>query len=117
MGLFGFSGYCASKHALVGLAETLRSELRVYGLRVSCFCPPAVNTPGYGREKAITPKEVLTTEEKGAVLEADDVAETLLDALPRNPFLVIPGFRMRFIADAHRFVPAIVRWGARRPAP
>jgi 3-dehydrosphinganine reductase len=117
MGLFGFSGYCASKFALVGLAETLRSEFRVYGLRVSCFCPPAVQTPGYEREKAVTPEEVLVTEEKGSVLKADDVARTLLDALPRNPFLVIPGFRMSFIADAHRFVPAIVRWGARRPAP
>lgn len=117
MGLFGFSGYCASKFALVGLAETLRSELRVYGLRVSCFCPPAVNTPGYEREKAVTPKEVLATEEKGAVLEADDVARTLLDALPRNPFLVIPGFRMNFIAWVHRLAPAIVRLGARRPAP
>jgi 3-dehydrosphinganine reductase len=117
MGLFGFSGYCASKYALVGLAETLRSEFRVYGLRVSCFCPPAVQTPGYEREKAVTPEEVLATEEKGSVLKADNVARTLLDALPRNPFLVIPGFRMSFIADAHRFVPSIVRWGARRPAP
>lgn len=115
MGLFGFSGYCASKFALVGLAETLRSELRVHGLHVSCLCPPAVNTPGYEREKLVTPEEVLETEEKGSVLEADDVARTLLDALPRDPFLVIPGFRMKFIADAHRFVPAIVRWGARRP--
>lgn len=116
MGLFGFSGYCASKFALVGLAEALRSEFRVYGVRVSCFCPPAVQTAGFEREKALTPAEVLAAEEKGAVLEADDVARTLLDALPRNPFLVIPGFRMKFIAWAHRVAPALVRLGARRPA-
>jgi 3-dehydrosphinganine reductase len=117
MGLFGFSGYCASKHALVGLAETLRSELRVYGVRVSCFCPPAVQTPGLEREKALTPKEICAAEELGAVLKADDVARALLNALPGNPFLVIPGARMKAIAWMHRIAPAVVRLGARRPAP
>lgn len=117
MGLFGFSGYCASKHALVGLAESLRSEFRVYGVRVSCFCPPAVQTPGFEREKAITPAEVFAAEKKGAILDADDVARALLNALPRNPFLIIPGARMKAIAWLHRIAPALVRLGARRPRP
>jgi 3-dehydrosphinganine reductase len=117
MGLFGFSGYCASKHALVGLAESLRSEFRVYGVSVSCFCPPAVQTPGFEREKVITPPEVFAAEKKGAVLDADDVARTLLNSLPQNPFLIIPGTRMKAIAWLHRIAPALVRWGARRPKP
>jgi NAD(P)-dependent dehydrogenase (short-subunit alcohol dehydrogenase family) len=37
--LLGRSGYCASKHALHGLFETLRCELAQRGVRVMLVCP------------------------------------------------------------------------------
>lgn len=37
--LLGRSGYCASKHALHGLFETLRCELRDRGVHVMLVCP------------------------------------------------------------------------------
>src|SRR5436309_1106276 len=46
-GKIGFSGavtYCASKHAVVGLSEALRQELRGSGVEVSVVMPTAVNT-------------------------------------------------------------------------
>ena len=42
LGLFALPGagaYAASKHALVGLAESLRAELRPAGLEVTALCP------------------------------------------------------------------------------
>src|SRR5262249_21364086 len=46
----GFSGvatYCASKHAVIGLTETLRSELRGTGIEVHQVLPIGVNTELY----------------------------------------------------------------------
>lgn len=46
-GLMPFAGaaaYCASKFAVVGLSETLRSELAPHGVGVSAICPGMINT-------------------------------------------------------------------------
>lgn len=115
LGLFGFTAYCATKFAVVGYSEALRSEFHNRGVRVSCFCPPAVATPGFDRENAIKPKEVAAAEARASVLKADDVAAYLLDRLPKNPFLVIPGAEMRFYHRAHRLLPGIVRHFSRGP--
>jgi NAD(P)-dependent dehydrogenase (short-subunit alcohol dehydrogenase family) len=39
------SAYCSSKHALEGLAESLRRELTLYGIDVLVVAPGAVKTP------------------------------------------------------------------------
>lgn len=117
MGLFGFSGYCASKFALVGLSEALRSELRPSGVRVTCLCPPAVQTPGFDRENAIKPEAVRAAEAKASVLAPEAVARYVLMKLPSNPALIVPGLSMRLILAAHRLSPALVHAFARRPAP
>ena len=44
--------YCATKHAVVGLARALRLEAAPYGVRVSVLCPGVIRTPileGAGR--------------------------------------------------------------------
>jgi len=43
--LFGRCGYAASKHALHGFLDTLRSELRADGVEVMLVCPSYVATP------------------------------------------------------------------------
>jgi NAD(P)-dependent dehydrogenase (short-subunit alcohol dehydrogenase family) len=37
--------YCTSKHAVVGLSETLNAELAPRGIHVSAVCPGFINTP------------------------------------------------------------------------
>src|SRR5205807_1728927 len=44
MGFAGGATYCATKHAVVGLSESLRSELRGTGIDVSVVMPVVVNT-------------------------------------------------------------------------
>jgi NAD(P)-dependent dehydrogenase (short-subunit alcohol dehydrogenase family) len=67
--------YCASKHAVVGLSEAVRSELQGSGIEFTCVMPSLVNTEltsgvqaGRGVKKA----------------EPSDVADAIVDAL-RNP--------------------------------
>jgi NADP-dependent 3-hydroxy acid dehydrogenase YdfG len=71
----GFPGgatYCATKHAVVGLSEAVRAELRDTGVEVSVVMPAVVNTElGSGLVEARGVK----------VSEPSDVAEAIVDAL------------------------------------
>ena len=44
-GVFGYTPYCSSKHALVGLTESLRYELKPQGITVHLVCPPEFESP------------------------------------------------------------------------
>jgi len=115
LGLFGYTGYCASKFAVIGFSEALKRELRPFGLRVSVLCPPNTRTPGLERENRDKPAEVLATEEKVKVLEPEQVAEYLLQVLPRNPFLIIPSFDGKLAYYLNRYAPWLSEWFTRRP--
>ncbi len=44
-GVFGYTAYCASKHALKGFTESLYHELRPQGITVQLICPPEFESP------------------------------------------------------------------------
>jgi 3-dehydrosphinganine reductase len=56
VGIYGYSAYAPAKHAVRGLAETLRPELKPYGITVACAYPPDTETPGLDRENAEKPE-------------------------------------------------------------
>jgi NADP-dependent 3-hydroxy acid dehydrogenase YdfG len=76
----GFPGgatYCATKHAVVGLSEAVRAELRDTGVEVSVVMPAVVNTElGSGLVEARGVK----------VSEPSDVADAIVDALEAPKF-------------------------------
>lgn len=115
MGLFGYTGYCGSKYAVMGFSEALRREVSSYGIRVSALCPPNTRTPGLDQENLRKPPEVLAQEEKVQVLEAAQVARYLLKALPSNPFTVIPSFDGRLAHLLSRWAPGILNLFLKRP--
>jgi short-subunit dehydrogenase len=43
-GIAGMSCYCGTKHAVVGITESLHLELREFGVKVSCLSPGSVET-------------------------------------------------------------------------
>lgn len=81
-GKAGFPGgatYCATKHAVVGLSEAARAELRDSNVEVSVVMPAVVNTElGSGLMQARGVK----------TLEPEDVAEAIVEALETNRFEV-----------------------------
>ena len=81
IGLFGYTGYCASKYAVVGFSEALKRELEPYGVSVKVLCPPNTRTPGLDEENKYKPAEVLKTEEKAKPVDADQVAKELAEIL------------------------------------
>ncbi len=46
VGVFGFTDYSASKFAVIGFSEALKSELKQFGITVQVLCPPDTDTPG-----------------------------------------------------------------------
>ncbi|GMU78899.1 MAG: putative short chain dehydrogenase/reductase [Acidimicrobiia bacterium] len=55
VGIYGYSAYAPAKHAVRGLAESLRPELKGHGIVVSCAYPPDTETPGLARENEHKP--------------------------------------------------------------
>jgi NAD(P)-dependent dehydrogenase (short-subunit alcohol dehydrogenase family) len=82
-GVPGIATYSATKHAVVGLSEAIRTELRGSGVEVSCVMPTVVNTEltaGVG-QRLIQP------------VEAEDVGAAIAEALEAPRFDVwIPRF-------------------------
>jgi NADP-dependent 3-hydroxy acid dehydrogenase YdfG len=77
VGLPGGATYCATKHAVVGVSEAVRAELRGSGVEVSVVMPGVVNTElGSGVPETRGVKKV----------EPEEVAEALVGALERPKF-------------------------------
>jgi short-subunit dehydrogenase len=108
--VFGYTDYCASKFAIVGFSEALRSELKPHGITVSVLCPPDTDTPGFETENLTKPEETRAISSTAKVLSPAAVADHLLRGMARAEFLIIPGFDSRLGVLAKRFVPGVVRW-------
>ncbi len=115
MGLFGYTGYCASKYAVVGFSQALLSELKKDGISVSVLCPPNTKTPGLDRENQIKPPEVLKMEEKAKVVTAEEVSQVLMKSLGKNKFWIIPTFDGSVAMYLSRFAPKILEQFIKRP--
>ncbi|KAF4602036.1 3-dehydrosphinganine reductase [Pleurotus pulmonarius] len=86
MSFAGYSTYSPAKHALRGLAETLRSELLLYDIGVHILFPGTILSPGYAKENETKPKITLKIEEDDSGLQPEQVAEKLLDGVQKGHF-------------------------------
>jgi short-subunit dehydrogenase len=115
LGVFGYTDYCASKFAVVGFSEALRSELKPHGIMVSVLCPPDTRTPGFEKENETKPKETWAVSEGAKIMSAEDVASALIAGMAKEEFLIIPGRDGRLALLAKRWFPGLVeKWINRR---
>lgn len=70
--------YCATKHAVVGLSESMRLELAGTGVEVSCVMPAIVNTE--------LTSGLLTKSRLVARVEPEDVAAAIVEAIEEPHF-------------------------------
>jgi NAD(P)-dependent dehydrogenase (short-subunit alcohol dehydrogenase family) len=107
MGVFGYSDYAASKFAIIGLTETLKSELKRYNIGVSILCPPDTDTPGFEVENRNKPAETQAVSESGGLMKPEEVAEALLKGIRKGKFFVGPG-SAKMVYRLKRFFPWLV---------
>ena len=99
--------YAVTKHAAVALAEWIAITHGADGIKVSILCPQAVRTP------------MLTSEDGSVasmdgVLEPDDVADAVVEALDEERLLVLPHPRVaeyvrRKAEDPDRWISGMQR--------
>lgn len=101
MGVYGYTAYAASKFAVRGFTEALRSELKPQGIHVVLVYPPDTDTPqlAYDNEKKpLETKAISATASK--VMSAETVAAEIIKSIHRRRFAVIPGFDAKFFFTA-----------------
>ena len=110
IGVFGYTAYSASKFAVIGFSESLRSELKPYNIKVSVLCPPDTDTPQLHEENRTKPPETKAIAGNAGIMSADDVAGALIKGMEKGKFMIIPGLEGKFIYLAKRFFPSLVSY-------
>ncbi|KZP32984.1 oxidoreductase [Athelia psychrophila] len=102
MSIVGYSTYAPAKHALRGLAETLRSELALYDIGVHIFFPATIYSPGYAEENKSKPKITLKIEEGDEGLKPEQSAATLLSGVENGNFHITSDLQAHLFRAATR---------------
>jgi NAD(P)-dependent dehydrogenase (short-subunit alcohol dehydrogenase family) len=112
----GSAPYSVTKHAALALAEWLAITYGDQGIKVSCLCPMGVNTNLLTRDTPIGAGSTGATvvSRAGPILEPDDVASAVVDAIADERFLVLPHpevltFFQRKAADYDRWLRGMRR--------
>ena len=84
LGVVGYSAYAPVKHAVRGLAETLRPELAPAGIVVSCSYPPDTDTPGYAEENRHKPVATQRVSEGIRPRSAEAVGRSIVRGIERD---------------------------------
>jgi short-subunit dehydrogenase len=85
----GISFYGSTKRYLMSFAKSLRSEMKEYGVSVTCICPGATATNLYNAAKA--PVNLDLALKTGIMMRPDKVARKGLNALFHKKATYIPG--------------------------
>lgn len=115
----GSATYSVSKHAAVGFAEWLSVTYGDRGIAVSCLCPMGVNTAllnsGFDSDAEGASVAASAVTGAGTVLEPEDVARIVLEAMETEKFLVLPHpevltFYSHKSADYDRWIAGMRRY-------
>lgn len=115
IGRFGYSAYAATKYALQGFSDVLRSEMKPLGIDVSIVFPPDTDTPQLTYEKQLQPPETKALsgvaslispnwEDKATLFTAEQVAEMILPEIRQRKYMILPGFEMKMLYWLSRLV-------------
>ncbi len=100
IGVFGYTGYAASKFAVRGFFESLRAELAPYDIHVGCVFPPDVDTPMLDYENQFKPAETKAISGTIKPLSAEAVATSIVRGIERRQFAIIPDLATKALARA-----------------
>jgi 3-dehydrosphinganine reductase len=91
MGVYGYTAYGASKYAVRGFSDTLRSELKIKGINVSIVYPPDTETPQLDYDNQYKPAITKELSSNAGLLTADKVAHSIIIGIKRKQYMIFPG--------------------------
>jgi NAD(P)-dependent dehydrogenase (short-subunit alcohol dehydrogenase family) len=99
----GLGPYCVAKYGVVALAEVLRREIRQHDIGVSVLCPMRVETKignsernraadfgGANASPRVQPQGEANINLAGRVLQVEEVAAKVVDAIVANRLYILP---------------------------
>lgn len=111
------TSYCATKHAVVGLSLSLRSEAALHGVGVTVVCPSAVETPilDKGAVGAFPGRRFLLEAERNAApYSPERLAADVLTAVAADRAILVVPARTRFGWFLGRMSPRLMQRMLRR---
>lgn len=104
IGVYGYTAYGASKYAVAGFTDALRSELKPYNIQVSIVFPPDTDTPQLEYEKKFKP--FITREIAGSakLMSAEVVAKEILRKVAKSKYIILPGGEGKLLYFAHNIL-------------
>ncbi len=97
IGTYGYSAYGASKYAVRGFSDAIRSEYRPRGIKVSVVFPPDTLTPQLEFEKDLKPAITRELSDTAGLMKADDVARIIWKDVKRGKFVILPGSNSKML--------------------
>ncbi len=98
IGTFGYSAYGASKYAVRGFSDVIRSELKPLGIHVSIVFPSDTDTAQLAFEAPLKPPETKALAgNAGAPMPPDAVARITLQQAARGRYTILPGAEGKII--------------------
>lgn len=110
IGSFGYTAYCSAKFALVGLTETLRTELKPQNITVHLVCPGEFQSPMVDDLNTYRTAENKAITQTVPVLSLDQVADEVMEGIRKNRYLIVPGRIARLVEMTNRWFPSITRF-------
>jgi 3-dehydrosphinganine reductase len=104
VGAFGYTAYGASKFAVTGFTDALRSELKPLGIKVSIVFPPDTDTPQLAYENQFKPPETKAISGNAGIKSAEEVAQQIIRQVERGRYTIMPGFESKFWYWLSRFL-------------
>jgi 3-dehydrosphinganine reductase len=94
-GIFGYTGYCASKFAVKGFSDSLRYELHPYGIGVSVVYPSDTDTPQLAYEMQFKPPETVALTSAVGKMTAKEVAKQIIKSASKGHAVILPGIEAK----------------------
>ncbi|MCX2715356.1 SDR family NAD(P)-dependent oxidoreductase [Mycolicibacterium sp. J2] len=113
-GVFGYTAYCSSKHALVGFTRALSFELEPQHIRTVLVCPGEFDSPMVDALDATRTPENRAHTLTIPKLSVHQIAAETLAGVQAGRRTIVPGRRTRAIVLANRYAPRIADAVARR---
>lgn len=111
LGVYGYSAYGASKYAVRGLCDVLRTEFKPHGLYVGCVFPTDVDTPQLAGEQAYLPAETRAISGTIKPISADKVALAILRGIEKRQANIFTDPTTRVLDRLVRVAPGLTqRW-------
>jgi 3-dehydrosphinganine reductase len=104
IGVYGYTAYGASKYAVSGFTDALRSELKPEGIQVSIVFPPDTDTPQLTYESQFKPAVTKIVAGSASLLTPEAVAKEILRGVEKNKYIILPGSEGKMMYFLHHFV-------------